>query len=296
MLNRLKVSYHHDSSLRTLIEDVEIEVNKYPGVKELLIWQQGISSTVNTVINTICSNKEELETKIKKIVFAHGGESIKEKSYSEKREALNAAMDEVLTSRSKHFRCLAEISPESKELYRNIETTPGVDCELNSWFIFEKTKFVENEYGPGVIFESTDNKLDPYAFSESPDFSKLSPNGNVGKNLISKNIYMIINPGCNLSQNNLGAGYKFLSGLIVDSLSNSSKKGSDPIKMIENIKIDDFKKGIILFDMRYVFTIPESEMSNYKMNSIAQFSKSVFNDVQIAYTSYASRIGYTSLR
>lgn len=277
-----------------LIEDIENDLNNNGSLSELIVWKQGIIQTVDNVISTINTRASDINTNLKKIITAQGGKSIYDKSDLEKREALHSAMDEALSSRSKHFRYERDVHENCKALYEDLNTSGFVDPELNSWFIFEKTKFSKNEYNQGVVFKSTDKKLDSFSFSDSNIFSKLKAHS--GQEIESENIYMIINPSCNISQNNLGAGYKLISGLIAKSLSKSSQKKLESFKSIGNINLNGYVDGIMLFDMRYVFTIPQSDISSYELTPIAQFSKSVFNDIQVNYTSYSSRIGYTSLR
>lgn len=276
-----------------LIDDVENEIEQQNSISELILWKQSILSAINNVISTINTKSSKIDVNLKKIITAHGGKVISSKSEVDKREALQSAMDEVLLSRSKHFRVKKDIDEKAKAFFGDLNTDKGVDSELNNWFIFERADFGELDIKPGLIFKSQNDELSKFAISNSDLYPKLSGKG--GKPLVFDDIYMIINPSCNISQNNLGAGYKILSGIVVESLSNSFKKVSDSIKYIESIKLNGFDDGILLFDVRYVFTIPESEFMSFEISSLAQLAKSTFNDIQIFYTSYSSRIGYTKL-
>lgn len=290
-----------------LLEEIDLEIENTPALEEIQLWKKSVKSSTNEVIGNITRNQDQIVNKLKKIIIAHGGSSIKTSDdNNKKRTILFDALDTVLTSNTKmHLNTdINEIN--IKNLY-NLEGVPSpiIDKELNSWFHFKLQKeLVPDLIYPGIISEFKENDWKRmYSIHDDPNvLSFISKQA--GENLIIESIVLLLSRPCDIAQNKYGKNLKLLSGLkIVNPIRKNNQrqdfqKGSsniDSIKVFDHLYFSEEESDVtLLFDFRYNFSVPEvifkSEFDNLKI-----FNKELLSEMQVEYSSYSSRLGITQV-
>ena len=288
-----------------LLEEIDSEIENTPALEEIQLWKKSVKSSSNEVIGNITKNQNEIVSKLKKIIIAHGGKAIKESSDdNKKRTILFDALDTVLISNTKtHIN--TEISDVNvKDLY-DLDSIPSpiVDKELNSWFHFKLQKELEpNLIYPGIISEFKKNDWESmYSIHDDEIVLKYLSNQN-GDDLVVSNIVLLLSRPCDISQNKYGKNLKLLSGLkISNPLRNKKNKflgkdtKPDSIKIFDHLFFSEKENDVaLLFDLRYNFSVPE-EIFKSEFDNLRVFNKELLSEMQVEYSSYSSRLGITQV-
>ncbi|MCP4054312.1 hypothetical protein [Mesoflavibacter profundi] len=292
-----------------LFEEINSEIDNIPSLEEIGVWKKSVKNACNSIIGNLSkgNNPAIFKTKLQKIIVGHGGTSIlKEVNNHRKRQVLFDALDRVLISNTKNSILSDDISDINiNQLYTlNQEENIEVDKELNSWFHFKLIKNIpENSLSPGLISKNN-HSLFKSLYSIQDD-EKIS-----GKleNLISNNveiidIVVILTRPCDVAQGKLGKNIKLISGILIKKPTRTNKgkinfKGGslpDSVILYDHLKFSDMEDDVaILFDFRYVFSVPQKVFID-KFTNLKVFNKELLSELQVEYSSYSSRLGITQI-
>ncbi|MFM9949666.1 MAG: hypothetical protein ACKV1O_17145 [Saprospiraceae bacterium] len=288
-----------------LFEEINQTLEKTPALEEILIWKKGVKSASNEIIGNLTKNSEAITSKLKKIIISHGGESIKSNTNDNyKRSVLFDALDTVLISNTRK-----SITNEINELninglynLQNIDN-PETDKELNSWFHFKLEKSIPNDIIlTGLISKNNHNFLKKlYSIQDDPKVERLLSK-QAEKLLLMDDIALVISRPCDVAQKKYGKNIKLLSGIISYNPKRDGKgaflldgKKPDFMKIYDHLFLDDQNNDVsIIFDYRYVFSVPEKIFID-KFKNIKIFNKELLSEIQVEYSSYSSRLGITQI-
>jgi hypothetical protein len=309
-LSKSKVEYKTEDSydFLQLLIDIDEELKNKPELMELILWRDGILRASNNVVAGLSSDTIDLNRKIKKIILAQGGISIKEKSAATKKEAFYDALDSVLYTNSKNTRLL-EINEQAAEGIYNEHNfndptlkRPLQDSKLNSWFIFQRNPIRLDSIESGAVYKTNQVFLrKTYSITTENTFSDLFFKGINNAEYID--IAILLTPSCNIAQDKVGNNFKLLSGIYFanpirkdDGSLKHVRNNGDCYKIIDNVDLNDKIQGVMIFDYRYIFTIPKSFLlTRDRFTKLAVFSKDLLSEFQVGYSSYSSRIGYIEI-
>lgn len=290
-----------------LLEEIDAEIDATPALEEIQLWKKSVKSSTNEVIGNITKNQDAIVGKLKKIIIAHGGTSIKANTNNnKKRTILFDALDTVLISNTKmHLNTgISELNISS--LY-NLEGVPSpiIDKELNSWFHFKLQKeLLPDLIYPGMISKFRDNDWKKM-YSIHDDLNIMSfISRQKGDNLSIESIVLLLSRPCDIAQNKYGKNLKLLSGLkIVNPVRKNNarqdfQKGSsniDSVKIFDHLYFSQEESDVtLLFDFRYNFSVPE-DIFKSEFDNLRVFNKELLSEMQVEYSSYSSRLGITQV-
>lgn len=240
-------------------------------------------------------------------MVAHGGEAVllSEDPYI-KRAALFEALNNVLISNVPQY---DTENPVAEHNIKNLYDLSGtnavpVDKQLNSWFHFTLKKDLTKKLYPGIIAKNNSPFLQRfYSIKDDPRVSKfISPQLECQKVLIEDIVLNITRP-CDYAQNKYGKNLKLLSGLAIKNpqRKNNAKQGIDVNQKCDSIIVFDHlfhditdNDLTLIFDLRYSFSLPESIFLN-KFENIKMLNKELLSEIQVNYSSYSSRLGFTKI-
>lgn len=296
--------------------DIDTEIGSIPEIEELAIWKKSINNARNLVIGHLSrkTTSEELRSKLQKIIVGHGGTYLISTNDNDfKREILFDALDSVLISNTKSLLPKANISEaNNKNLYSIPKNIQGkIDTKLNSWFHFKLQKEPLNQeiIKPGIICNFNDDSLQKlYALIKDDnieEFLKHQITESEKKDSQTKliDIVLLISRPCDIAQNKYGRNLKLMSGLLIkkparkDNPKKVFKTGNkyDSIKLFDHLSYNESENDIaLIFDFRYVFSIPENDFIN-KFENVKIFNKELLSEIQVEYSSYSSRLGITQI-
>jgi len=310
-----------------LHNDINSELDAIPELSEFSEWKNSVIRTTNIIIGHLSkeTDAESLRKKMQKIIIGHGGTRLfGNNEINIKREVLFDGLDNVLISNAKENRTDTNISTANKENLYNIErslSTGNVDTQLNSWFHFKLINEISSEsIEPGLISLNNHSLFKKiYSITDDPKIvNKLTKQVENATTEI-KDIVVVLNRPCDVAQNKYGKNIKLLSGIIINNpyryqerdLSSKQKKKKkkeeylgrihfnneqlpDSIIAFHHLKIGNDSDISILFDFRYVFSIPEKIFFE-KFDNITIFNKELISEIQVEYSSYSSRLGITQI-
>lgn len=305
---------------------VSAELNKIYELEELSIWKKSIKSSSNLILGHLSNGAsiDELRKKLQKIILGHGGSHlIGNDNSDEKRKVLFDALDNILSSNSKSTRPKKDISEANINALYNTSVFPvtDVDSKLNSWFHFKLIKKEEiaiNDITPGLICLNKHRLFKQvYSIIDDPKLTTKFIKQKENATTVLSDIAVIMNRPCDMAQNKYGKNIKLLSGVRIDNpykyklqdLSTKQKKKKDDylgkhhfnneqlpdsIIAFHHLEIGTVKDVSLLFDFRYVFSVPETIFID-KFKNIKIFNKELLSEIQVEYSSYSSRLGITQI-
>lgn len=307
-----------------LRNDIETEINSVSEIEELAIWKKSINKSENLVIGHLTNgtNSDLFTKKLQKIIIGKGGTYyLGNDKVQAKRDILFDGLDNILLSNAKENRPEIPISSKNTDkLYnigRNIKS--DIDTKLNSWFHFKLTQNIPPQLiEPGLICINNHSLLkEIYSIIDDPKLSSKFAKQKENETTLISDIVVVINRPCDVAQNKYGKNIKLLSGIRIDNpykyhiedLSPKQKKKKDDylgkhhfnneqlpdsIIAFHHLEIGTIKDVSLLFDFRYVFSIPEKIFIN-KFENIKIFNKELLSEIQVEYSSYSSRLGITQI-
>jgi len=296
-------------SLKKMIDNGVEEVSE---LSELSIWKKSVLNSSNVIIGHLSkdSDSEKLKIKLQKIISGHGGTSfIVEGEGERKRGVLFDALDSVLVANTKGLIPNISISDANKDgLYDIPESIQGeIDSKLNSWFHFKLLESIDDkEVMPGLI--SLNNKQflkNTYSIQDDEKIkSKIKPQADSGRTTID-DIVVVLMRSCDFAQGKYGKNIKLLSGIKITNPEryNSGKKNGelklenrfpDSVKFFDHLTFIDGDDSALIFDFRYIFSIPPSIFVKHFEN-IKIFNRELLSELQVEYSSYSSRLGTTQI-
>ncbi|WP_166962475.1 hypothetical protein [Yeosuana marina] len=308
-LVKSKTDYHIKGDKKydfsKLLFEIDSEIEATPALEEIQLWKKSVKSSANEVIGNITKTQDQIISKLKKIIIAHGGDSIKMSGdNNKKRMMLFDALDTVLISNTKmHVNDkISEINIKGLYDLTSVQS-PIIDKELNSWFHFKLQKeLVHDLIYPGIISEFKENEwCEMYSIHDDEIVNKYLSNQK-GENIKISKIVLLLSRPCDIAQNKFGKNLKLLSGLKISNPKRNNKNKflgkdtkPDSIKIFDHLFFSDEENDTaLLFDFRYNFSVPEnifkSEFDNLKV-----FNKELLSEMQVEYSSYSSRLGITQV-
>jgi hypothetical protein len=293
-----------------LFQEIDKELKTIPSLAEIGIWKKTTKRATNVVIGGISkrTDPELFNSKLQKIIVGHGGTSIiKSNDDGYKRKILFDALDQVLISNSKDTIPNDEIQNINKDQLYNIpeKINSEIDRELNSWFHFK----MEREIAPeliisGLLCEILDGIWKKYysIYNDKIIIELLSKQK--GEAIVIKSIAVLISRPCDIAQSKYGNNLKLLSGIqIVNPTRKKNQKREfqfgcskpDCVKIYDHIYLSAEENDVtLLFDFRYVFSVPEKVFMN-EFKNIKVFNKEILSELIVEYSSYSSRLGITQI-
>lgn len=307
----------NDWDFDKLKQKIGNEVGKHHALEELSLWKKSIKCSSNVIVGHLSKDIEAdgLNKKLKKIIIGHGGSSfISSDNKSQKRDVLFDALDNILISNAKGTRSSHKISNENKENLYVIESgiTSDIDTMLNSWFHFKlnKSPLDQSQIMPGLICKYKDEKLkNSYTLLDDANIKKLlreqiERSEENDSNTRFEDVVLLLSRPCDIAQNKYGKNLKLISGAVVynpkrkDNEKKEFKKSStslDSIKIYDHLCFTDTDKDVaIIFDFRYVFSVPKDIFIS-GFENIKYFNKELLSEIQVEYGSYSSRLGITQI-
>lgn len=292
-----------------LLGEINNQLDQTPAISEIGLWKKSIKGAANRVVGGLTKDQDsnKLITKLKKVIFGHGGISmITSLDAGRKRSVLFDALDLVLASNTSALREITEISKLNREtLYViNREDLNGlIDNELNSWFHFKLEPDIPDQgIIPGVLSKYNSNFLKK-KFSIIDD-SRLNPKLKPQKNENGTTLFdivMVISRPCDIAQIKYGKNIKLLSGILIQ---NPQRKDGrivfdgclpDSVKLLDYLYFSESENDVaVLFDYRYVYSIPEDVYIG-KFQHIKIFNKELVSEILVDYSSYSNRLGITQI-
>ncbi|TDP59944.1 hypothetical protein [Flavobacterium dankookense] len=287
-----------------LFEQLNTDLNSTHSLEEILHWKKTVKYSSNEIIGNLTKTPNNVVNKLKKIIIAHGGTSIKESEDNiYKRSILFDALDTVLISNTKK-NIDGEISELNNQNLYNLQDVEDstTDKELNSWFHFK----LGNEISPSLITPGLiainnhsffkklysikdDSKIEVFLKKQIEDGRQI------------EDIVLLISRPCDIAQKKYGKNLKLLSGLIIK---NPVRKTNgkldiptpmDSIKIYDHLYFDENDNDVtLLFDFRYSFSVPFDIFIN-KFRNVKIFNKELLSEMQVEYSSYSSRLGITQI-
>ena len=312
-LDKSKVDYVISGGFdfNKLNQEIEDEINKLPAISELGIWKRKVKYTSNTIIGHLSTkfNNSDFTNRLKKIILSHGGKAVKDTNIEYKRAILFDALDNILISNTKNSIESPEVEEINKNKLYDLNSFKNVDVdkELNSWFHFKINsdtallRIVE----PGMLFEFKDDNIWHSLFTIKDDkiISELIGR-QIGDKVAIKSIALLLTRPCDIAQDKFGKNYKLLSGLkVINPQRKENEKKDfqcgatkpDSVIILDHLFFNDNEKDVtILFDYRYVFSVPEGILIHEFIKSKI-FNKEILSDIQVSYSSYSSRLGITQI-
>ena len=304
-----------------LNEDIEQELKKTPALSEIGLWKRNIKSASNRVIGGLTkdADPEKVNKKLQKIIVSHGGTFILKEDEYRKRGVLFDALNQVLESNALDIKKLPAIDENSGEfLYNNLvrKNIADLDKELNSWFHFKLYEPLENMIASGLVSTMKNNFIKKlYSIQDDEKLIKKLVNQNVQNGVQIEDIVVLISRPCDIAQKKSGKNVKLLSGLKIikpyrysdDNIGKKDKKKylgridfidlelPDSCKLYDHLYFSDEEPDVaLLFDFRYVFSVPEKVFID-KFENIKIFNKELLSEIQVEYSSYSSRLGITQI-
>lgn len=301
-----------------LHSDIQGKINERPELKELASWKKSIKNSSNLIIGHLSKddNPANIPTKLQKIIIGHGGTSlISDNNFEVKQEVLFDALDSVLVSNSKNTRPDVEIAKANKlNLYNTKESPNGdIDSKLNSWFHFKihPTPIDQSKITPGLIcFYDDGDIVKNFSLIDDnkvKEYLKFQIESQSKSNTKLINIALLLTRPCDIAQNKYGKNLKLLSGL---KIINPVRKGGDgkkrfdlktnntqpdSVKILDHLFFNESENDVtILFDFRYSFSVSKQAFID-KFNKVNTFNKELVSEIQVEYSSYASRLGITQI-
>lgn len=303
------VSGPNEYNFAKLFESIDEEINKIPVLDEILIWKNSLKRTSNVVLGGLVSqNEKEFTNKLKKIIMGHGGKITADSSdHMRKRSVLFEALDNVLVSNVPQYVSEEEISKDNESGLYNLNTAEAVaiDEELNSWFHFILKDDIDSVTSPGVIALNNSEILKKY-YSIQDDLliKELISHQQASESTIIEDIVLNITRPCDYAQNKFGKNMKFLSGIAVKkpvrkgNITKDIKLGSnkfDCVIVFDHLFYNKTDCDLtLIFDFRYSFSIPENIFRN-DFKNVKMLNKELLSEIQVEYSSYVSRLGYTKI-
>jgi len=291
-----------------LKKKIDDGINKVSELTELSVWKKSVLTSSNVIVGHLSkdSDPEKLRVKLQKIILGHGGKAINiDNEEIRKRKILFDALDSVLIANTKGFISNVDVSDENKrELYKIPNTIPGdIDTKLNSWFHFKLLENIDaEEICPGLISLSKKQFLnDIYSIQDDNNFSStIKPQTDSNKTITD--IAVVLMRSCDFAQDKYGKNIKLLSGVLMknplrkDNSTKSIKTGQkyDSIKIFDHLTIEGNNDCTLIFDFRYIYSIPKSVFIK-RFKNIEIFNKELLSELQVEYSSYSSRLGITQI-
>jgi len=290
-----------------LLNSIDEKLSEMPALEEIQIWKNNLKRTSNVILGGLLgNNREEFTNKLKAIIREHGGEIILtnsgEKAMRE-RDTLFEALNNVLISNAPQYNSETEISQANMNGLYNIlgnETVP-IDKQLNSWFHFILKSDLNNKIFPGIIAKNNSSFLRKlYSIQDDDKIGKLLPT-QLEAGVVIEDIVINITRPCDYAQKKYGKNLKLLSGIAIKEPKRDKKNrvdwnGQTPpdcVKIFDHLYYDDTCVNLtLLFDLRYSFSLPEDIFLN-KFENMRMFTKELLSEIQVSYSSYVSRLGYT---
>lgn len=299
------IKFNYDS----LLDKINNTLENTPGLDEILLWKKNVKLSSNQILGHLAKNNDSAFfcNKIKKVIVGHGGKSIVASNDNfRKRTVLFDALDNILVSNTKKSVNTEEISATNIDQLYNLQNIniQDIDRELNSWFHFRLETLNDYLIYPGVLVAFKENQWKEM-FSIHNDKEVVEYiSKQVGNNVEISSIALLISRPCDIAQNKYGKNLKLLSGLKIknpvrkEPAKKEFQKGSsdkDSIKIFDHLYFNDEENDItLLFDLRYNFSIPEEVYKN-EFTILKMFNKELFSELQVEYSSYSSRLGYTKV-
>jgi len=291
-------------NFKGLQKDIEEELGKTPALSEIGLWKKNIKLASNRVIGGLTknSNPEDFKKKLRKIIVSQSGTSVYYcKDTSRKRGILFEALDKILISNS-GIRNLDEGYMDNGGLYDIVKEQPPIfDRELNSWFHFKlSNKFTQDLITPGLLcrFQESQWKKTYSVEKDERILKVISRQSHTDVKIES--IALLINRPCDIAQNKYGNNLQLLSGLKISNpkrKENSKKdfQNGDPLpdscKLYDHLYFSDKEPDVVLlFDFRYVFSVPEKVFVE-KFDNIKIFNNELLSEILVMHGSYSSKLG-----
>ncbi|OQX78594.1 MAG: hypothetical protein B6D64_06255 [Bacteroidetes bacterium 4484_276] len=329
ILKKNKADYPPKDDLKfdfsKLFDEIIAELEKTPSLKEIGIWKKSVKLSSNIVVGSLITNADLhlFNSKLQKIIVAHGGMSILSSDDNiRKRNILFEALDQILIANTNNSFPVDKVDNiNQEELYKipkNIQVE--IDRELNSWFHFKLQKEIPDDIIiPGLICENIHSLFtNLYSIQDDPKLSlKLAKQiESESTNIID--IVVVLTRPCDIAQSKFGKNIKLLSGIKIsnpyryrkDNLSKNQKRNKnrylgnihfngqempDSIKLYDHLHFSNSDNDIaILFDLRYVFSVPEKIFIDHFRN-LKVFNKELLSEMQVEYSNYSSRLGITQI-
>lgn len=290
-----------------LFKSIDAKIAETPEIEEILIWKNTIKKASNVVLGGLIStDTEEFSNKLKKITVCHGGKIISgTDDFSKKRASLFAALNNVLVSNAPQYNFEEEISVHNQTHLYDLSQidSPVIDNQLNSWFHFNLTNNLNKLTCPGIIAKNNSAFLKNIYSIKNDSFvhDYISPQTEQGV-LIEDVVLNIIRP-CDYAQNKYGKNLKLLGGIAVihpkrkdgDKKDIKLKQKHDSIILLDHLYFNHVDNDVaLIFDLRYSFSLPERIFLS-KFENIKLLNKELLSEIQVTYSSYCSRLGFTKV-
>lgn len=290
-----------------LIEDLNTQLDETSALEEIQIWKKSVKQSSNQIIGNLTKQPDSFIDKLKKVIIAHGGTSLKESlNHNHKRNTLFEALDTVLISNTKK-NIDTGISQLNVDKLYNLEEVinSDPDKELNSWFHFKlENEIPEKIVVPGLISKNKHRLFKQlYSIQDDSKLAKIFEKQINNETTQIDDITLVLSRPCDIAQKKFGKNIKLLSGIIIyNALRKANGKIDfnnvtlpDSLKKYENLYFTDELNDItIIFDFRYSFSVPEQIFLD-KFDYIKIFNKELLSEIQVEYSSYSSRLGITQI-
>jgi len=290
-----------------LIEDLTKQLEETSALEEIQIWKKSVKQSTNHIIGNLTKQPNSIVDKLKKVIIAHGGTSLKESTdNNHKRNTLFEALDTVLISNTKKNIDTGISQLNVDQLYNLQEVNDSdSDKELNSWFHFKiENEIPKNIIIPGLISKNKHRFFKQlYSIQDDIKLSKLFEKQLNNQTTQIDDIVLVLTRPCDIAQKKFGKNIKLLSGIVI---SNALRKANgkidfgnstlpDSLKKYEHLFFSDELNDItLMFDFRYSFSVPEKIFLD-KFENIKIFNKELLSEIQVEYSSYSSRLGITQI-
>ena len=289
---------------------IKEELNKTPELQELALWKKNVITSSNKIIGHLSKDTDSdiLNKKLQKIIIAQGGTRLESNNkFDQKRDALFEALDKILVSNTKFTRPKQNITDENKNVLYNIpeKIQADIDYKLNSWFHFNVHDVIQDDsIHTGLISVNKNKRLAKlYSIKDDP---KLEPKlrnqiDSVATEIVD--IVVVLSRSCDIAQNKIGKNVKLLCGININKPVRNNKgkifkdKLPDSCKFYDYLYFDDIDNDVaMIFDFRYVFSVPIEYFNNKKrFGKIKIFNKEFISELQVEYANYSSRLGVTKI-
>lgn len=290
-----------------LFNSITARIEETPEIEEILIWKNTIKRACNVVLGGLISPEvTEFTNKLQKIITCHGGEIISQAEDSQrKRSTLFEALNNVLISNAPQYDSEVEISKKNEtNLYKVSDgRSTQIDNQLNSWFHFTLKNDLNDKIAPGIIAINNNADLQKYySIKDDPSVMKSLSEQLNSKQAVIDDIVLNITRPCDYAQNKYGKNLKLLSGLLIKKPEKNKKQdcktngpAPDCLVILDHLYLDKDEPDVTLvFDLRYSFSVPESIFPETLQN-IKMLNKELLSEIQVKYSSYCSRLGYTKI-
>lgn len=305
-----------------LMSEINTALDHTPALSEIGLWKRNIKSASNKVIGGLTKdfNQELFNTKLKKLIIGHGGTSlIRSTDSKRKRKVLFDALDRVLISNTSELSEYLENPSDQIYNISPLDIRGEIDKELNSWFFFKLENDISREcILPGLISRFTNSNLQKtYSIQDDKKIAPKLSTQKENNSLKITDIVVVLTRPCDIAQDKYGKNIKLLSGIKInnplryneDNLNPKQKKNKnqylnklilnaelpDSCKLYDHLYFSDEEQDIaLLFDFRYIFSIPEKIFMD-EFENIKIFNKELLSEIQVEYSSYSSRLGITQI-